>query len=123
ILCKTVIFIILKALYKVDITANNFEKIVETELNENEDTPTCLTFHHEDNIFACSINSSVEGIEAGENQNCRIFRYSNNGIELIKAVQTMTSTNADDYQKTIAFSNDNKLLATGGTDSKANNFQ
>ncbi|CAG8498302.1 12389_t:CDS:2 [Acaulospora colombiana] len=106
------------ALYKLDIAKDTFERIVEIELNKNEDAPTCMTFHNEDNIVACGINSSAEDIEAGKNRNCRIFRYSNDKIELTNMVQTITSTSTEDYQKVIAFSRDNKLLATGGTDSK-----
>jgi hypothetical protein len=31
----------------------------------------------QENIFSCGINSSEEKIKMGENNNCRIFKYSN----------------------------------------------
>ncbi|PKK75032.1 hypothetical protein RhiirC2_737536, partial [Rhizophagus irregularis] len=106
------------ALFKLKIPEKTIEKLTETILSGEEDRPTCIAFHNEENIFSCGINSSEEKIIIGENNNCRIFKYSNEKIELVKTIQTMTSTNVDDYQKVTAFSQDGKLLATGGTDSK-----
>ncbi|RGB43536.1 WD40-repeat-containing domain protein [Rhizophagus diaphanus] len=106
------------ALFKLKIPEKTIENITETILSGEEDRPTCIAFHNEENIFSCGINSSEEKIIIGENNNCRIFKYSNEKIELVKTIQTMTSTNVDDYQKVTAFSQDGKLLATGGTDSK-----
>ncbi|CAG8689114.1 10396_t:CDS:10, partial [Racocetra persica] len=95
------------------------EKLCEIELEEGDDSPQCIAFHSEENIISCGINSSEKKIKAGENQNCRIFRYSDKKVELINATQTVRANIDEDYyQKTTAFSHNGKLLATGGTDSK-----
>ncbi|CAI2176012.1 13452_t:CDS:10 [Funneliformis geosporum] len=88
------------------LSEKTLEQVVEVILNKEEDRPTCIAIHNEDNIFACGINSTAEKINHGSNNNCRIFEYSNE------------NTNEDDYQKVAAFTQDGKLLATGGTDSK-----
>ncbi|CAG8435319.1 5551_t:CDS:10 [Diversispora eburnea] len=106
-------------LYKLNITEKTpFEKITELELNKNEDAPSCLTFHPEENVIACGINSSKEKIELGENKNCRTFEYSNNKIKSIKEIQTITSKNEYDFQRVTNFSSNGKFIAIGGTDSK-----
>ncbi|KAF0477758.1 WD40 repeat-like protein [Gigaspora margarita] len=95
------------------------EKLSEIEFEDGNDSPQCITFHSEENIISCGINSSIEKIKTGENQNCRIFSYSDERIELIKTAQTIgANIDEDYYQKATAFSHNGKLLATGGTDSK-----
>ncbi|RIA98720.1 WD40-repeat-containing domain protein [Glomus cerebriforme] len=105
-------------LFEPKLSEKSLEKLTETILSGEEDRPTCIALHTKENIFSCNINSSEEKIKIGENNNCRIFQYSNEKIELIRTVQTITSTNEDDYQRVNAFSQNGKLLATGGTDSK-----
>ncbi|RHZ45448.1 hypothetical protein Glove_674g5 [Diversispora epigaea] len=106
-------------LYKLNITEKTpFEKITELELKRNEDAPSCLAFHPEENVIACSINSPKEKIELGENKNCRTFEYSNNKIKSIKEIQTITSKNEYDFQRVTNFSSNGKFIAIGGTDSK-----
>ncbi|CAG8590552.1 12211_t:CDS:10, partial [Dentiscutata heterogama] len=95
------------------------EKLSELELEEGDDSPQCIAFHSEENIISCGINSSLEKMKTGENQNCRIFRYSDERIELINTTQTIrVDINEDYYQKATAFNHNGKLLATGGSDSK-----
>ncbi|PKY40453.1 WD40 repeat-like protein [Rhizophagus irregularis] len=100
------------ALFKLKIPEKTIEKLTETILSGEEDRPTCIAFHNEENIFSCGINSSEEKIIIGENNNCRIFKYSNEKIELVKTIQTMTSTNVDDYQLLVVSVNTLKILST-----------
>ncbi|CAG8543026.1 7764_t:CDS:2 [Funneliformis mosseae] len=93
-------------LLKCKLSERTLEQVVEVILDKEEDRPTCIAMHNEENIFTCGINSTAEQILQGFNKNCRIFEYSNE------------NTNEDDYQKVAAFTQDGKLLATGGTDSK-----
>ncbi|KAI8602483.1 WD40-repeat-containing domain protein [Dissophora ornata] len=66
--------------------------------------------------MAFGINSAINKIEAGENENCRVFQYSDEGIEAVHNKGTLGSKNPDDYQKVTRFSVDGTKLATGGTD-------
>ncbi|CAG8726942.1 12609_t:CDS:10, partial [Ambispora leptoticha] len=105
-------------LYNLQVTNWKIDKLSEIELAMDEDAPSGMAFHPEDNVVACAINSNEETIKAGENQNCRIFRYSNEKIQLVNKIQTLTSKDPNDYQKVTAFSKDGRYLATGGSDSR-----
>ncbi|KAG9285335.1 hypothetical protein G9A89_010810 [Geosiphon pyriformis] len=105
-------------LYKVEFSKSNLIQLSEIELSSDEDTPVGMGFHPEYNIVVCGINSKKEKIQAGENENCRLFKYSNKKINLVKKLKTLSSTNPNDYQKVSVFSKDGRFLATGGTDSK-----
>ncbi|CAG8508862.1 9469_t:CDS:10 [Ambispora gerdemannii] len=105
-------------LYSLQVTNWKLDKLSEIELATDEDAPSSMAFHPEDNVIACAINSNEEKIKAGENQNCRIFRYSNEKIQSVNRIQTLTSKNPNDYQKVTAFSKDGRYLATGGSDSR-----
>ncbi|CAO3591295.1 unnamed protein product [Absidia cylindrospora] len=80
----------------------------------------CLAVHPKENVAASGINTSPKSMMAGVNDNCRLFDIGETSISLKNAVKTLDSVQEDDYQKTVRFSKDGSLLATGTTDGLAN---
>ncbi|KAI1321598.1 hypothetical protein EDD11_003078 [Mortierella claussenii] len=103
-------------LYKVDKATKTLTTIVEKVLSREEDAPMSMCVHPTEPALAFGINSATNKIEAGENENCRIFQYSAERIEAVHNKGTLASKNPEDYQKVTRFNKDGTLLATGGTD-------
>ncbi|KAF9181758.1 hypothetical protein BGZ51_005224 [Haplosporangium sp. Z 767] len=104
------------SIYKVDTTNKALTRIVERELNRDEDAPMSISVHPKEKAMALGINSAVNKIKAGENESCRVFQYSSDNIESVHNKGTLASKDPNDYQKVTRFNKDGTLLATGGTD-------
>ncbi|KAF9283399.1 WD40-repeat-containing domain protein [Linnemannia elongata] len=104
------------AIYKVETAGKTLKPVVERELSRDEDAPMSISVHPTESALAFGINSATNKVEAGENENCRIFQYSEERIEAVHNKGTLASRNSDDYQKVTRFSKDGDVLATGGTD-------
>ncbi|KAK3825956.1 MAG: WD40-repeat-containing domain protein [Benniella sp.] len=103
-------------IYRVDQTNKTLTSLVEKILSRDEDAPMSLGVHPKEPALAFGINSAVNRIEAGENENCRVFQYSDDMIESVHNKGTLVSKSQDDYQKVTRFNKDGTKLATGGTD-------
>ncbi|KAF9110883.1 hypothetical protein BGX27_005751 [Mortierella sp. AM989] len=103
-------------IYNIDSTDKSLKNIAEKELSRDEDAPMSIGVHPKESVMAFGINSAVNKIEQGENENCRIFQYSDGVIDAVHNKGTLKSKNPDDYQKVTSFSRDGEMLATGGTD-------
>ncbi|KAG0036383.1 hypothetical protein BGZ82_004289 [Podila clonocystis] len=103
-------------IYKVDPANKTLNKLVEKELNSVEDAPMSISVHPTESAAAFGINSAQNKIEAGENENCRIFHYTNELIESVHNKGTLASRDPIHYQRVTRFSKDGTMLATGGTD-------
>ncbi|KAF9408811.1 hypothetical protein BGZ94_002183 [Podila epigama] len=103
-------------IYKVDTTSKTLTQLVEKVLNSVEDAPMSMSVHPTESSAAFGINSAQNKIEAGENENCRIFQYSNELIESVHNKGTLASKDPLHYQRVTRFSKDGTILATGGTD-------
>ncbi|KAF9432489.1 hypothetical protein BGZ76_010715 [Entomortierella beljakovae] len=101
---------------KINPTDKSLTPVVEKELSRDEDAPMSIGVHPKESAMAFGINSALDIIDKGENQNCRVFQYSDGKIEHVRNQGTLKSKNPDDYQKVTRFSRDGALLATGGTD-------
>ncbi|KAF9170922.1 hypothetical protein BGX21_008761 [Mortierella sp. AD011] len=104
------------SIYKIDTADKSIKSVVEKELSRDEDAPMSISVHPKESAMAFGINSAINKIEAGENENCRIFQYADDKIEAVHNRGTLKSKNPDDYQKVTCFNNDGTMLATGGTD-------
>ncbi|GJJ68831.1 prolactin regulatory element-binding protein [Entomortierella parvispora] len=104
------------AIYKVDATAKTLTVVSERVLSREEDAPMSLSVHPKEATMAFGINSATNKIEAGENENCRVFEYSDEKIEPVHNKGTLASRLPYDYQKVTRFNKDGTVLATGGTD-------
>ncbi|ORZ23331.1 quinon protein alcohol dehydrogenase-like superfamily [Absidia repens] len=106
--------------YKVDMKRKDLEEEAIYEISSDEDAPMCLAIHPKENVAASGINASPKSMLTGVNDNCRFFDIGETSISLKNAVKTLDSLQEDDYQKTVRFSKDGSLLATGTTDGLAN---
>ncbi|KAF8192615.1 WD40 repeat-like protein [Pholiota molesta] len=87
----------------------------EFELEKGEDAPMSMAAHLASQGIICGINSVLEKLEKGENQNCRTFNIAGSKINLVEARSTLTGNDVDDYQKVTALSPDGTLLAVAGS--------
>lgn len=62
-------------------------------------------------------------MKSGKNENCRGFDIGSDKFELKKAIKTLESAKAEDYQRVARFSADGSLVAIGTTDGKVNVFK
>ncbi|KAG0315278.1 hypothetical protein BGZ97_008410 [Linnemannia gamsii] len=86
------------AIYKVDVAGKTLKPVIEKELSRDEDAPMSISVHPTESALAFGINSATNKVEAGENENCRIFQYSEERIEAVHNKGTLASRNSDDYQ-------------------------
>ncbi|KAH9938495.1 uncharacterized protein B0H18DRAFT_1205723 [Fomitopsis serialis] len=106
---------LMTALYRID-TDKYIELLHELELEKGEDAPMSMAAHPSERSFACGVNSSVEALQTGENQNCRIFGVEDKRLALSKSQSTLSINELeDDFQKVTAFSPSGDLLAAAGT--------
>ncbi|KAF9198837.1 hypothetical protein BGZ49_000231 [Haplosporangium sp. Z 27] len=104
------------SIYKINKVSKVLDLIVESKLGHDEDAPMSLCVHPKEPVLACGINSNVKKIEEGDNENCRIFKYSNTEIRCVNSKGTLASRSPADYQRVVSFNKDGSTLATGGTD-------
>lgn len=109
--------------YKVDVRRKDLEEDATFDFGPGEDAPMCLDVHPELPIVVAGVNSTEENIAKGENENCRTFKIKSDKIELEKAINTLESKKAEDYQRVTRFSQDGTLVAVGTTDGKVDVFK
>ncbi|KAJ3517553.1 hypothetical protein NLJ89_g439 [Agrocybe chaxingu] len=86
----------------------------EFELEKGEDVPMSMAVHTESGNIICGVNSTLEKLEKGENENCRAFTVFKDKIKLLATKSTLSGTDLDDYQKVTALSPDGSMLAVAG---------
>ncbi|KAF8165170.1 WD40-repeat-containing domain protein [Crassisporium funariophilum] len=86
----------------------------EYELEKGEDAPMSMAAYPESGGLVCGINSVLEKMEKGDNENCRSFSVENSKIRLLAAKNTLPSGDMDDYQKVTTLSPDGTLVAIAG---------
>jgi len=102
-------------LYRID-TDKHIELLHEFELEKGEDAPMSMAAHPSARSLACGVNSSVEALQGGANQNCRVFDVEDKRLALSKSQSTLSINELeDDFQKVTVFSPSGNLLAAAGT--------
>ncbi|CAA7259537.1 unnamed protein product [Cyclocybe aegerita] len=86
----------------------------EFELEKGEDVPMSMAVHTESGNIICGVNSTLEKLEKGENENCRAFTVSKDKIKLLATKRTLSGADLDDYQKVTVLSPDGSMLAVAG---------
>ncbi|KAF9247145.1 quinon protein alcohol dehydrogenase-like superfamily [Melanogaster broomeanus] len=88
----------------------------ELELENGEDAPMSMAAHIESRTLVCGINSSAAKLEKGENENCRKFAVSGDEHKMTQLVTrgTLSSGNAEDYQRVTVLSPDGRSLVVAG---------
>ncbi|KAH8106308.1 WD40 repeat-like protein [Cristinia sonorae] len=88
----------------------------ELELAAGEDVPMSMAANVEAKHIVCGVNSSLEFLKVGSNQNCRSYDVKESKISPLVTQSTLKLDNADDdFQKITVFSPDHTLLAVAGT--------
>ncbi|GAA5959381.1 hypothetical protein JCM3765_006585 [Sporobolomyces pararoseus] len=115
------------SMYKIDTQQKQLKLITEHELSKQEDAPMTIAIHRPSKTIAAGINSDLETLKTGKNENLRIFNYTqedtSSTINFEKSKQTLVSTDPDHYQKVTCFSRSPNpltppLLAIGSTSSQ-----
>ncbi|KIL00279.1 hypothetical protein PAXRUDRAFT_29921 [Paxillus rubicundulus Ve08.2h10] len=87
----------------------------ELELEKDEDAPMSMASHIESRTLVCGINSSAAKLEnSGVNENCRKFSIGGDEYKQLVTRGTLSSRNADDYQRVTVVSPDGRFLAVAG---------
>ncbi|TFK43366.1 WD40 repeat-like protein [Crucibulum laeve] len=100
-------------LYDVD-GQRNIDLKAEFELERGEDAPMSMAAHTQGSTLICGVNSTLEQLEKGENENCRVFSVRDNNINLLEKCNTLPAGDLEDYQKVTILSPDGTLLAVAG---------
>ncbi|TCD66822.1 hypothetical protein EIP91_000900 [Steccherinum ochraceum] len=95
---------------------NDIDLRDELELASGEDAPMSMTADATSKQLICGINSALDSLKDGTNQNCRAYGIQEGKLSLLKTRSTLTIDGVeDDYQAMTALSPDNTLLAVAGT--------
>ncbi|KAI8094597.1 WD40-repeat-containing domain protein [Thamnidium elegans] len=109
--------------YKVDVRRKDLEEDATFQFEAGEDAPMCLDAHPTKPFVVTGVNSSVENMSEGRNENCRLFQIESDKFKLEKTINTLSSTKQEDFQRVVRFSQDGTLVATGTTDGKVHVFR
>ncbi|EIM88128.1 WD40 repeat-like protein [Stereum hirsutum FP-91666 SS1] len=101
-------------LYAMDETLN-LKLVDETELGSGEDAPMSMAAHPEERKVVCGVNSAVDKVQKGENQNCRFYNIERMRLKFDTMRGTLSMKDEEDYQRVTAFSPDGRYLAVAGT--------
>jgi len=86
----------------------------ELELGKDEDAPMSMAANTETNTLVCGINSAMEKLENGQNENCRVYGVEEHKLTPLDTRGTLTAGNVEDYQKVTVLSPDGTLVAVAG---------
>ncbi|KAF5370100.1 hypothetical protein D9758_001205 [Tetrapyrgos nigripes] len=90
------------------------ELVDEYELAKGEDNPMSMAAHPDGKNLVCGVNSALESLQKGVNENCRSFSIENGKLSLTRTRGTISVSDDDDYQKVTVFSPDGTLVAVAG---------
>ncbi|WVQ91407.1 hypothetical protein IAS59_005205 [Cryptococcus gattii] len=107
-------------LCKVSKDGKDLSYLIELALSNDEDAPMTMAIDKETKSIVTGINASSSAVQAGNNDHCRVYSFSDNGIELVRGRKTIEADWSDDYpyQKFTVLSPSSKLLAVGSTDDR-----
>lgn len=101
-------------LYNVE-SDKKLELLDEYELAVGEDSPMSMAADTESKQIVCGINSIRERLDAGENENCRVFGIKESKISFVHSHGTLSlKSTEDDFQKVTVLSPDSKYIAVAG---------
>ncbi|CAO3597633.1 unnamed protein product [Absidia cylindrospora] len=106
------------AIFSIDAKRRKLKENAALELSEQEDCAMSVATHPQLPMIATGINSSLEEIQKGQNQQCRLFDAHEGNIKKVKTTCTSSNKNPEEYQKITRFSHSGKYLLTGTTDGK-----
>ncbi|GLB33644.1 putative WD40 repeats containing protein [Lyophyllum shimeji] len=92
----------------------SLELLDEFELEKGEDAPMSMAADAKSRTVVCGVNSTLDKLEKGENQNCRVLAVKEHKLGLLGTQGTLPAGDLDDYQKVTVLSPDGALLAVAG---------
>lgn len=87
----------------------------ELELANGEDAPMSMASHTKTSSIICGVNSTMEKIGKGQNENCRVFSVEDQKLELLNTKGTIPPDDIEDYQKVTVLSPDGSMLAVASS--------
>ncbi|OXC81751.1 prolactin regulatory element-binding protein [Cryptococcus neoformans var. grubii Br795] len=107
-------------LCKVSKDGKSLSYLTELALSNDEDAPMTMAIDKKTTSIVTGINGPSSAIQAGNNDHCRVYSFSDNKIELVGGQKTIGADWSDDYpyQKFTVLSPSSKLLAVGSTDDR-----
>ncbi|WWC66884.1 uncharacterized protein I206_100791 [Kwoniella pini CBS 10737] len=105
---------------KVTKDGKSVNYLSEFTLSSEEDAPMTLSIDKTGKQMITGVNASSSIVKDGNNQHCRVYKYSEESVEFVKGQKTIQAEWSDDYpyQKLTSLSPSNKFLAIGTTDDK-----
>ncbi|ORY72905.1 quinon protein alcohol dehydrogenase-like superfamily [Leucosporidium creatinivorum] len=107
------------SLHKITPATRSFDLVHEYELSKTEDAPMSVAVEPTTKTLIAGINSAVDKLKEGTNENLRVFEYDDEAIKYIKQKQTITSVNEDHYQKVATFSRSASSSSSEKADEKS----
>ncbi|GAA93784.1 uncharacterized protein L969DRAFT_92296 [Mixia osmundae IAM 14324] len=96
--------------------ARTLDRVHEYELPKTEDAPMSMAVSPERPVLVAGINESVDKINAGSNNNLRVFAIKeDSGLEFESARNGISVLAPEFYQKATSFAPDGSMLAIGNT--------
>ncbi|KAH0587327.1 hypothetical protein H2248_006127 [Termitomyces sp. 'cryptogamus'] len=94
----------------------SLEILGEVELNIGEDAPMSMAADKTARTIVCGVNSTIQNIEKGSNENCRVYTLKDNIPVSLRTRGTIPTSDPSDYQasKVTVLSSDGTLLAVAG---------
>ncbi|KAF9509481.1 hypothetical protein BS47DRAFT_1301358 [Hydnum rufescens UP504] len=106
-------------LYEIQDQGNVIELINESELERDEDAPMTMAVHPTDGALVCGVNSSIESLQKGTNEHCRLYVVRDNTLSPVgPALSYRLGLNSNVLQNVTTFSKDFNLIAVGSTDNE-----
>ncbi|WWC58074.1 uncharacterized protein I303_100609 [Kwoniella dejecticola CBS 10117] len=105
---------------KVSKDGKSVNYLSEFTLSSEEDAPMTLAIDKAGKQLITGVNASSSIVKEGNNQHCRVYKYSDESVDFVNGQKTIQAEWSDDYpyQKFTSLSPSSKLLAIGTTDDK-----
>ncbi|KIY49519.1 hypothetical protein FISHEDRAFT_5441, partial [Fistulina hepatica ATCC 64428] len=97
-------------LYTVD-NARNINLKDEFELSVGEDVPMSMASDASSSTIVCGVNSTLEKLQDGRNENCRIFEVKDHMLSFSTSFSSHSPEDPEDFQKVTVLSPDATSVA------------
>ncbi|KNZ73854.1 hypothetical protein J132_09495 [Termitomyces sp. J132] len=87
----------------------SLEILGEVELNIGEDAPMSMAADKTARTIVCGVNSTIQNIEKGSNENCRVYTLKDNIPVSLRTRGTIPTSDPSDYQATEPIHTENEI--------------